>query len=103
MKISPVPLDVPVKVGCRYIRDLLNTVHLQIEHSATFPTDKMIVGRGIRIKMIRPVAHIQAINFTSVSEKREIAVHGAQADVRILLAHIPISICIQTIPAAIPC
>ena len=88
VKVSYVPCDVTVKIGSGKLLDALDTVHLQIHHSAAFRADKVIVGRGIGIEVVYTVAYAQTGNLPDVGEKGKVAVYGSQADVWILLPDI---------------
>jgi hypothetical protein len=48
----------------------------------------MVVGRGVSIKMIHAVSHVQPVDFAAFSQERQIAVHSAKADVGILPADV---------------
>lgn len=73
--------DLPVEVDARDILYRIDIVHLQIDHTAAFPADKMIVGKSFRIKMIHTVAHIQLLDLTDIGQKLKIAVNCAETDV----------------------
>jgi hypothetical protein len=64
---------------------IIHAVKLQICHTTAVRADKMTVTGSIRVKMVNAVAYLQALYFSSVGEKRQIAVDGSQTDIRIFL------------------
>ena len=51
----------------------------------TFPADKMIMRRRIRIKAIRTIACRQTFDLPQLREQRQISVNCPQADIRVFL------------------
>jgi len=82
--------DLSVKKLPGRIQNAVNSVHPQILHTAAFPTDEMIVGGDVRVKVIRSVPQPQPLDFPPIRQQGQIAVHRTQADIGVLLPNIPI-------------
>ncbi len=66
VKIRYMPCNVAVKVCSGKLCNALDIAHLQIHYSAAFRADKVIVGRGIGVKVIYAVTYTQAGYFTDI-------------------------------------
>ena len=69
VKISSVPFDPAVKIGGGRRGNGFDAVHLQVYHAAAFRTYKMIMGRGVGIKMICAVPHVQPSDFPVLGQE----------------------------------
>lgn len=46
----------------------INACHVKVSDAAAFPADKMVMGRGIRIKVIHTVADMNSGYFSNVCQ-----------------------------------
>ncbi len=90
IKMGHMACNMSLKICPGSFQNVFNAVHFQVCHAAAFRTDKVIMGGGICIEMIYPVAHIKAADLTDIRQQRKVAVHSSQADAWILLSYIPI-------------
>ena len=66
VKVGDMALDMAFKICTRNLYNAFNAVHLQIRHTAALRADKMIMGRGIGIKVIYTVTYAQAVDFANI-------------------------------------
>lgn len=81
IEISDLPLDDSVKIPDDAVTDSRRNIHIEIGYAPTGITDKMVMGTGIGIKMIHPVAHAQSGDLTQLGQQCQIAVNGPQTDI----------------------
>ena len=77
-----------VKVLLCHREHIVQTVHLQISHTAALGTDKMAVQGSIPVEMIDTVTHLKSLYFSPVRQQRQIAIDGSQADFRKFLSDV---------------
>lgn len=80
--------DVAIKILGGYIGDAVNISHGQIDYASAVGADEMVMGAGIGIKVIDPIAQSQPLNLTDVCQESQVAVNSTKTDVGIQLSHI---------------
>lgn len=81
IEISDLPLNDSVKIPDGAVTDSRRNIHIEIGYTTTGITDKMVMGTGIIIKMIHPVAHAQSGDLAQSGQQCQIAVNGPQTDI----------------------
>lgn len=89
-KISDVSFYVAVKILTGENVDVIEPADFKIKHGAAVAAHEMIVWSGIPVKPVRSDTRRQLLDFTDFRKQIQVAVDGAKADIRILLAHMGI-------------
>ena len=71
-------------LGCNIV-DLIDGVHVHIDHGAAFIAIEVVMGVGVGIEMIQSVADPDLLKLTEFRKQLEITVYGAQRNIGILL------------------
>ena len=80
-EVHGVALDPAVRAGLGFRLQIRKRLKRQIRDRTAPAADKMIMGAGVGVKMILPVADSDPANLAQVYEKIQVPVDGSQADV----------------------
>ena len=90
VEIGNMPMNLTVKIHSGDIDNAVDVIHLKINNTPTLRTNKMIMYRNVRVKMVNTVAHTKPLYLSHICKKGSIAVYRAKADIRIFLPDIHI-------------
>ena len=78
-------LDDAVKCLGRDVVDLLDAVHIHIDHGTTLVTIEVIVKACVCIEVIKSVSDPDLLQFSELGEQLQITVYGSERDVGIFV------------------